>query len=257
MRARTRLAWVAQKIPNVFSAVDKSPVHPCLRAAPLFLSSAVRATTNCTLWQFSTRQLHRLMEHQPDILLALCNSFLQVWIYLWRQSMRKYLLFFNSQKRVLRCVGKPCWPCATPGEGDVLFTTLYRNRRFVVYFSKRLCYSAFGHPAGPLALLSAGGWDVLVLCTEFLFLNLVVDVCYSVSKTLCNSTWTCSTLFSPLFFMEDACMLRMSRCRTTTPPHPHAVFRRAAGRGGATRQGPAAAAGAHPGPGAGRALQGE
>lgn len=102
----------------------------------------------------------------------------------------------------------------------MLFTTLYRNRRFVVYFSKRLCYSAFGHPTGPLALLSTGGWDVLVLRTEFVFLNLVVDVCYSVSKTLCNSTWTCSTLFSSLFFMEDACMLRMSRCRTTTPPHP-------------------------------------
>ncbi|GAB4822678.1 hypothetical protein N2152v2_009724 [Parachlorella kessleri] len=37
----------------------------------------VRATTNCTLWQFSTALLHRLADHHPHIMLALCVSYLQ------------------------------------------------------------------------------------------------------------------------------------------------------------------------------------
>jgi hypothetical protein len=41
----------------------------------------VRALTNCTLWRFPLRQLNKLARHQPHILLALCQSYLQVAVF--------------------------------------------------------------------------------------------------------------------------------------------------------------------------------
>lgn len=46
-------------------------IAPCLRRP------AVRAVTNCTLWEFSGARLATLLKHQPEFLPPLCNSYLQ------------------------------------------------------------------------------------------------------------------------------------------------------------------------------------